>query len=484
MASLALTSYSCSLSSQSLKSRNLKFQPRSNFAPRSHSLTPNPITLTNNLSFKSPQLLKSIRSPTSSKKLTVKASASASASAPAAPAPQPWQGAAMKPLLASIATGVILWFVPVPSGVSRNAWQLLAIFLATIVGIITQPLPLGAVALMGLGASVLTKTLTFSAAFSAFGDPIPWLIALAFFFARGFIKTGLGNRIAYQFVSLFGSSSLGLGYSLVFSEALLAPAIPSVSARAGGIFLPLVKSLCVACGSNVGDGTENRLGSWLMLTCFQTSVISSSMFLTAMAANPLSAKLTLNAINQTIGWMDWAKAAIVPGLVSLIVVPLLLYVIYPPTVKSSPDAPKLARERLEKMGPMSNNEKIMAATLLVTVGLWIFGGVLNMDAVTAAILGLSILLITGVVTWKECLAEAVAWDTLTWFAALIAMAGYLNKYGLISWFSQTVVKIKIRKRQNLCFAVQVGVGVGLGAASFVGLGSAFCDGVEGKGKRK
>lgn len=75
------------------------------------------------------------------------------------------------------------------------------------------------------------------------------------------------------------------------------------------------------------------------------------------------------------------------------------------------------------------------------VGLWIFGGMLGVDAVTAAILGLSVLLVTGVVTWKECLAESVAWDTLTWFAALIAMAGYLNKYGLISWFSQTVVKV-------------------------------------------
>ncbi|KAI7733082.1 hypothetical protein M8C21_033487 [Ambrosia artemisiifolia] len=372
-------------------------------------------------------------------KFTVKAtSATVPAKQDPSPAPVPWQGAAIKPLIASIATGIILWFVPVPN-----------------VGIITQPLPLGAVALLGLGACVLTKTLTFAAAFSAFGDPIPWLIALAFFFARG------------------------LGYSLVFSEALLAPAIPSVSARAGGIFLPLVKSLCVACGSNVGDGTENKLGAWLMLTCFQTSVISSSMFLTAMAANPLSANLTFNTIKQTIGWTDWAVAAIVPGLVSLIVVPLILYLIYPPTIKSSPDAPKLAKEKLEKMGPMTKNEIIMAGTLLLTivilveqcaadvsvftaansvktlrlnivdlerecvenyVGLWIFGGVLNVDAVTAAILGLSVLLITGVVTWKECLAEAVAWDTLTWFAALIAMAGYLNKYGLISWFSQTVVK--------------------------------------------
>ncbi|KAK7261530.1 hypothetical protein RIF29_27844 [Crotalaria pallida] len=103
-------------------------------------------------------------------------------------------------------------------------------------------------------------------------------------------------------------------------------------------------------------------------------------------------------------------------------------------------AARLAREKLEKMGPLTANEKIMTATLFLTVGLWVFGGFLNIDAVTSAILGLAVLLVTGVVTWKECLAEGVAWDTLTWFAALIAMAGYLNKYGLISWFSQTVVK--------------------------------------------
>ncbi|TYG53816.1 hypothetical protein ES288_D09G139400v1 [Gossypium darwinii] len=440
MASVAFTS-SCPLGYSRIKS--LAFSSRSCPNPVfSHPFLPK--STSHNSSFIKPLSLTPIITNNGIQKRHSKLTAKAAASNPAAvtpPSQQPWQGAALKPLIASIATGVILWFLPVPSGVSRNAWQLLSIFLATIVGIITQPLPLGAVALLGLGASVLTKTLTFSAAFSAFGDPIPWLIALAFFFARGFIKTGLGNRIAYQFVSLFGSSSLGLGYSLVFSEALLAPAIPSVSARAGGIFLPLVKSLCAACGSNVGDGTENRLGSWLMLTCFQTSVISSSMFLTAMAANPLSANLAFNTIKQQIGWMDWAKAAFVPGLVSLLVVPLILYVIYPPTVKTSPDAPKLAREKLEKMGPMSKNEIIMAGTLFLTVGLWIFGGVLNVDAVTAAILGLSVLLVTGVVTWKECLAESVAWDTLTWFAALIAMAGYLNKYGLISWFSQTVVKV-------------------------------------------
>lgn len=93
------------------------------------------------------------------------------------------------------------------------------------------------------------------------------------------------------------------------------------------------------------------------------------------------------------------------------------------------------REELKKLGPLSTDEKITAGALAVTVALWVFGGSLNINAVAAALLGLSVLLITNVVTWKECLSDNQAWDTLTWFAALIGMAAYLNKFGFIKWFS-------------------------------------------------
>jgi len=294
--------------------------------------------------------------------------------------------------------------------------------------------------MVGLAVSMVTGLLPFAAAFSAFSSEIPWLIAIAFFLARGFIKTGLGNRIAYIIVSIFGKSTLGLTYSLVFSEAILAPAIPSLAARAGGIFLPLTKALCVACGSDPEKGTEKKMGAYVMTTVFQTSTVTSGMFITAMAANPLSVNLAAATIGQTITWGQWALAASIPGLVCLIAVPLILYVLYPPDVKDSPEAPVKAKEELAKLGPMSSDEKIMAAALVVTVGLWIFGASIGVGSVAAALVGLSTLLIAGVITWKECLAEGPAWDTLTWFAALSAMASYLNKYGLIPWFSQTVVK--------------------------------------------
>lgn len=101
-------------------------------------------------------------------------SAAAVSSTPEAPQEPPFKwGANMKNLGICVAVATIVWFVPPPEGVALQAWRLLAIFLGTIVGIITQPLPLGAVAMLGLGATMLTKILTFPAAFSAFASEIP-----------------------------------------------------------------------------------------------------------------------------------------------------------------------------------------------------------------------------------------------------------------------------------------------------------------------
>lgn len=350
-------------------------------------------------------------------------------------------GADLQKLAICVGVGTLMWFAPTPEGITTQAWQLLSIFLGTIVGIITTPLPLGAVAMMGLGVAMLTKTLTFAAAFSAFATEIPWLIAIAYWIAGGFQKSGLGQRIAYMIVSAFGKTTLGLTYSLVFAEAFLSPSIPSVAARAGGIFFPLAKALCKACGSDPAEGTEKKMGAYVMTTCFQTSCISSAMFITAMAANPLAVNLASAAINYEISWGTWALAGLVPGVVLLVLTPLVLYVLYPPEVKDTPDAPKQAVKELERLGPLSTDEKITAVALVITVGLWIFGGSIGVNSVAAAIVGLSILLVTGVVKWKECLNNNGAWDTLTWFAALIAMATYLNKFGFIPWLSSRVVEL-------------------------------------------
>lgn len=339
------------------------------------------------------------------------------------------------PLLICLAIGLILWFITPPSGLDVKAWHLFAIFVATIVGLIIKPLPLGSVAILSLTIIVLTNTLTLEQSLSGFQNTTIWLIVIAFFISRGFIKTGLGTRVAYIFVRLFGKKTLGLSYSLIVSDLLLSPAMPSNTARAGGIILPIIRSLSETYGSRTGDGTERRVGAFLTKVSFQGDMITSAMFVTAMAANPLAVKMTEQITGKTISWVGWAAAAIVPGIISLIVIPLVIYKLYPPELKETPEASEIAVKKLNEMGPLKKEEWYMIGVFLLLLVLWIFGANLNINATTTAFIGLCALLLTQVLSWSDIKKEQGAWDTLVWFAVLVMMATFLNDLGMIPWFS-------------------------------------------------
>ena len=346
-------------------------------------------------------------------------------------------GARGKALLWTVLAGVALWLLPTPAGVEPRGWHLLAIFTATILGIMIQPLPMGAVAVLGITAAVLTGTLPIGDVMSGYGEPIIWLIVAAFFIAGGFLKTGLGMRIAYGFLAALGRTTLGLAYGLLATDLVLAPAIPSNTARAGGVIFPIVRSLGKAAGSEPGQGTERRMGAFLIMTAYHGTLITSAMFVTAMAGNPLAVALAgQQGIRVT--WGTWATAGLVPGLFSLILIPLLLYRVYPPERRESPDAPVAARAQLRAMGPMRRPEWIMLGVFLLVLVLWIFGSSLGVDSTTAALVGLGVLLLTGALTWDDVLGEKAAWDTFIWIGALVMMASYLGDLGVTSWFSERV----------------------------------------------
>ena len=336
-----------------------------------------------------------------------------------------------------IVVGLIIWYLPVPAGVKKEAWQLLAIFVATIVGLILTPLPMGAVVIIGVMMTTLTGVVKIGPALSGFANNTVWLIVAAFLVARGFISTGLGRRIAYIFIRAFGRKTLGLAYSIVASELVLSPATPSNTARAGGIIYPIVRALSSTFGSEPGE-TARKIGAFLMLMEFQATVITSAMFMTSMAPNPLIAELAKKTANISISWGMWALAAIVPGILSLIIVTYLLYKIYPPEIKETPEAAEMAHRELEKMGPMQRTEKTMLFVFILILVLWVTGEWNKIDATVVAFIGVSVMLITGVIGWNDVLGEKGAWDALIWFGGLVMMASQLNNLGFMKWLATTV----------------------------------------------
>jgi DASS family divalent anion:Na+ symporter len=333
--------------------------------------------------------------------------------------------------------GVVIWFMPVPAGLKPQAWQLFAIFVATILGFILQPMPIGAIALISVGLTGFLKVVSPADVLSGFGNTTIWLIVSAFLFAKGFIKTGLGRRIAYKIMGEIGDSSLKLGYAMVLSDLIIAPATPSNTARAGGILYPIVRSLSSAFDSEPGTSAR-KIGSYLMKTTFQGNCITSAMFITAVAPNSLVVALAAQTAKVNISWGTWALAGIVPGLLALAITPYILYKLYPPEITKTPEAKALARKEIEKMGPMSSGEKIVAAVFVLALVLWATASFTNIDATMVAMVCVGIMLIGQAIEWKDVLEEKGAWDTLIWMGALMSLAGALNKLGLIGWFAKIV----------------------------------------------
>ena len=360
-----------------------------------------------------------------------------------------------KPLPAAIAVAIalLIWFViPVPEGVTPNAWHLLALFVGTIAAIIGKAMPIGALSMIAVALVAVTGVTNdkpsgaIADALSSFSNSLIWLIGVSIMISRGIIKTGLGARIGYLFIAVWGRKTVGIAYSLALSELILAPVTPSNTARGGGIIHPIMRAIAGSYDSDPEQGTQGRIGRYLALTNYHANPITSAMFITATAPNPLVVKLIADVTGAQIqlSWGTWALAMLLPGVVAMLLMPLVIYWLYPPEIKSTPNAAQFAVERLREMGPVTRGEFIMLGVFFVLLALWaglpafVFGPGAVVDPTTTAFIGLALCLISGVLSWDDVIKEKSAWDTIIWFGALVMMATFLNKLGLIAWFAKSI----------------------------------------------
>jgi DASS family divalent anion:Na+ symporter len=341
--------------------------------------------------------------------------------------------------LATVAVAVGLWFAPVPSGLTAPAWHLFAIFASAILSVVIGALPILTASVLAVAAAVLSRTLAPADAYAGFANPTILLIVVAFLVARAVVKCGLGQRLGYRAISLFGRSTLGLSYSIFVVDGLIAPAFPSNTARSGVLY-PLAASVAEAAGATPDAASRRRLGQFLMFSGMASLTLSSALWLTAMAANPLGAEIA-RAYGVTIGFGSWLIAASVPTLTGMALLPLLLYKVIRPEVTATPEAPADARRALATLGPLSRDQKIVGLTFLGMVVLWGAGATLDIDGTAVAFLGLAVLLVTGVLNLQDIAKEGDVLATFIWFAALLTLSDQLNQLGFMGFLGERLARM-------------------------------------------
>eukprot|EP00468_Gymnochlora_sp_CCMP2014_P002451 CAMPEP_0167759944 /NCGR_PEP_ID=MMETSP0110_2-20121227/11307_1 /TAXON_ID=629695 /ORGANISM="Gymnochlora sp., Strain CCMP2014" /LENGTH=586 /DNA_ID=CAMNT_0007646391 /DNA_START=113 /DNA_END=1873 /DNA_ORIENTATION=+ len=411
-------------------------------------------------------------------------------------------------IVLSFASAIML--IPKPDPIPMKGWGLLSIFLATILGAVVRPggFGLGPLCVITVAVATGTRCLTINSALKDLGTKNLWLVVMAFFISRALLKSRLSYRIARGLASFAGEGQpLLLSYCFVLAEFILAPMIPSVTARTGSVIFPIVIGISM---QRDPDGSR-KVASFLTLTSFQASAITSSMFVTAMAGNPVVQEFA-NAEFQNIGFIDeinplnWAIGASLPGLICLALTPALIYSLHTPLnkdpwllkwaseqaragrrldgkavericqeagadrmktllfkktltqlIQTNGDVEGRARASARRLlgeehivkvkvaketsEPWSYAEVMTLLTVMFMLAGWILDGKVGsfrMDPTTTAFAGVSVLIVSGVLTWDDIISEKSAWNTLFWLAVLSALANALKNEGVVNYFSDQI----------------------------------------------
>jgi citrate:succinate antiporter/L-tartrate/succinate antiporter len=348
---------------------------------------------------------------------------------------------------------IYLW--PVPPGLNANQWHYFAVFAAVITGLILESMPVGAVGFIGLTVAGVGgyiesdpgKSLRWMLA--GFAESTVWLIVGAFVFSIGYRKSQLGRRIALLLVRSLGTNTLGLGYAVAMSDFLLAPATPSNTARSGGIVYPIISNIPRIYGSEPGP-TAGKIGTYVMWTAFAATAVTSSLFFTALAPNAAALAIAKKTVGIDVSWAQWFIGFAPLGILLMILVPLVSYVVCRPEVKRSPEISEWAGKELTEMGPMSRNEWIMFALILLAMFLWITGSTPDIrvpflgsnfiNPTTVVFIIISLMLVTGVIEFHDIVSEKSAWEVFFYFTSLLTLASGLNEIGFIKWVATEYAK--------------------------------------------
>ena len=339
-----------------------------------------------------------------------------------------WRVAVMAAIVA------IAWFGGTPEGLKPQVWQLFGIYLATIVGLVLKPFPVPITVLLGVATSSILLSNT-KDVLAGYSNTALWLIFAAFALSVAFGKTGLGHRIAYHLVRLFGSTTLRLGYVTAFLDLILSPATPSNTARAAGIVYPINLSIAEAVGSYPGESAK-KAGAYLLQNGYFATKVTSFLFATAMAPNYLALDFITKLTGVSLNWAQWAAAMFVPGFIMLMLIPLIGYMYERPSVKDI-DNKKIAADGLAELGPMKASEKGLIVIALLAITGWILPTFdIKIDATAVAIVAMIATFVCGIISWDDLLKTKAAWNTLIWFGGILGLSSALTKGKFFEWLAK------------------------------------------------
>ena len=328
----------------------------------------------------------------------------------------------------------LLLQVSPPSGLTEAGWRTLCVFALCASLWATSLLPMAITSLLAIALVPMLGILDARDTYAYFGSKVVFFILGAFMLSAAMTATGLTKRLATWVVRRFGGTPrrLVLAVFLLCASASTLMSIHAVAVMVFPILLDLARALTLR-------RPHSALGRALFFALGWGCVIGGSLTVLGGGRGPLAIGILEEATGDaaTIGFVDYTVYAW-PMVLGLVVVALaMLTWLFRPEVQSTERALVLLERQLQQLGKITPRELVVAAVLILTVGLWAVAGD-TYGLANIALVSMAALFALGALDW-HVIQRHVSWGIVLMYGGAICLGGVMERSGAALWLTEQVL---------------------------------------------
>jgi len=337
-------------------------------------------------------------------------------------------------LLIIVFLGTLMYHLPYPDSISYAGYRTLILGLIVISLIITETVPLPAVALLIAVLEVAFHIAPAAEVAKTYMNDSVFFIMGSLMMAVAIVHQGLDTRLAFGIIKLTGNQvkHIVLGFTCI--AALLSSFIGEHTVVA--MMLPVGLSLVRNCSK---QKPIPNLTALILFSIAYGSTVGSIGTPSGGARNAIMLEYwrTITDSGITLTYFQWIIMAYPLVIVGMLGTTFILQMVFKPEIQRMDTAIRRLKIQVAHKGNITGNEFLTIIIFIIVFLCWIF---LNerFGLGIIAIGGAFIYLATGLVDWKQ-VSNNTNWGVILLFAGVISLGVQMKNTGTALWIGNSIM---------------------------------------------
>jgi anion transporter len=325
-----------------------------------------------------------------------------------------------------LAVWAYFWFGTPDIGLDRAATKVLGVLCLTLIYWVFWVFPDYGVALMFALTLILTKLAPTEIVLGGFASTT-WFMTLGVLgLGAAITSSGLFYRFSLQLVRVFPLTYYWQILALGIMGVVVMALIPQQSARTA-----IISQMLQNLSDSLGYKNPSKASTGMFVASFLGLGQLGFLFLTGSTTSLIAWGLLPADVRAEFTWGYWFLAALPPAMVVIAIVLLGTIVLFRPEIKPQLSY-KMVQNQLDVLGPLSSKEWITQGVLVFMLGGWLTVSYHKIDPAWIALIGLCVLINTGVLGWG-LLKKGIDWELLLYMGATLGIPALLTRAKIDEW---------------------------------------------------